>query len=203
MAQFYTYLHCKPDGTPFYVGKGTGCRAHDFGHRSEYHRNIVSKHGHQNIGVFIFPCESEQQAIADEIQQIAQLRAEGYALCNLTDGGDGISGLRHSEQTKKKMSLAALGKMHSLETRLKISTAKRNPTDTARANISAAKIGRKRPPFSAIHRERMALKALGNQRGVGNKSTLGQKASAETRAKMSASQKRCWAIRKYLTQQKN
>ena len=24
--QFYTYLHCKPDGTPFYVGKGHDAR---------------------------------------------------------------------------------------------------------------------------------------------------------------------------------
>jgi len=39
----------------------------------------------------------------EEINWIARLRKEGYKLVNGTDGGDGISGWKHSEETIKKM----------------------------------------------------------------------------------------------------
>lgn len=188
--QFYTYLHCKPDGTPFYVGKGCGGRAYDLFHRNQHHKRIVAKHG---ITVFILPCDSEDQAIADEIRHIAQLRAEGFALCNKTNGGDGISGLVHSETTKAKMSAAAQGNTYGRGCKGKILSAE------TKARIAASKTGQKLPPFSAEHRARMAAKAFGNKRGIGNKSRLGQKASAETRAKMSASHLILWAKRKFLT----
>ncbi len=94
MKEFYTYIHCRPDDTPFYVGKGSGRRSHYFSRtiRSVYHGNIVSKYGVENIGVFVFPCDSEQQAFDDERQQIAQLIRDGYKLCNMTEGGEGTSG---------------------------------------------------------------------------------------------------------------
>lgn len=64
--QFYTYLHCKPNGDPFYVGKGcdtgSGRRSHAFGQRTKHHKNVVAKYGRDNIKVFVFPCESEAQA---------------------------------------------------------------------------------------------------------------------------------------------
>jgi len=57
----------------------------------------VSKHGKNNILIYVFPCDSEQQALADEIQQIAQLRAEGYKLANKSDGGEGgATGVKRS-----------------------------------------------------------------------------------------------------------
>lgn len=103
--KFYTYLHCKPNGDPFYVGKGNGKRSHDFTcGRNQHHKNIVAKYGKENVGVFVFDCDSEAQALADEVQQIAQLREEGYELCNMTDGGEGASGFKH--QAKKNISAA-------------------------------------------------------------------------------------------------
>ncbi len=129
MKQFYTYLHCKPDGTPFYVGKGCGKRSHDFSHgRNQHHRRVVAKYGRKSIGVFIFLCDSEQQAITDEIIQIAQLRKEGYELVNYTHGGEGVSGLRHSPDSIAKMAAAKRGKTASLETRNKMAEAHRGNT---------------------------------------------------------------------------
>ena len=107
--QFYTYLHCRPDGTPFYVGKGNnrfGKRSHEFRRRNQYHQHIVSKYGRENILIYIFPCESEEQAFADEAQQIAQLRQAGYSLCNLTDGGEGSSGRVNTETRSAKLKMA-------------------------------------------------------------------------------------------------
>ena len=115
---FYTYLHCKPDGTPFYVGKGSKKRAFSFYDRSKYHKRVVEKYGKDNIQVFVFECVNEAQAFADEISHIKQLRFEGFILVNHTAGGEGISGFSHSEETKLKLAAKALGRVHSTERRL-------------------------------------------------------------------------------------
>lgn len=121
MTAFYTYLHCKPDGTIFYVGKGCRRRSHELNrYRSKYHMRIVAKYG---IRIFVFPCDSEAQAFADEVQQIRQLRQEGYALANHTDGGQGLSGRKHSLKSRAKIAASMRGKIPSPET-----VAKRNAT---------------------------------------------------------------------------
>lgn len=142
--QFYTYLHCKPDGTPFYVGKGKNSRCGQLSIRNTHHKNVVSKYGKENIRIFVFPCESEEQAFSDEIQQIAQLRRDGYELANKTNGGEGISGHIHSYETRMKLSDKAkgrqsfLGKHHNDETKKKISLANKGKkrTDEVREMIS-------------------------------------------------------------------
>ena len=166
--QFYTYLHCKPNGDPFYVGKGCGRRAHDFNQRSEYHKNVVSKYGRENIHIFIFECASENQAFRDEIQQISQFKKEGYKLINLTDGGEGPSGyvptIEHrlivaesnrkricSDETRKKLieknlgNTYNLGKTRSEETKQKLSQASSGKTQSeeSKQKISIANKGNK------------------------------------------------------------
>ena len=39
------YLHCRPDGTPFYVGKGSGRRAQSSTGRNSWWENITTKYG--------------------------------------------------------------------------------------------------------------------------------------------------------------
>lgn len=82
-SQYYTYLHCKPDGSPFYVGSGKDARCYDFSNRHDNHKKIVENHGKQNIGVFIFLCESKEQARRDEKQLIIRFREDGYELTNI------------------------------------------------------------------------------------------------------------------------
>jgi hypothetical protein len=48
-------------------------------------------------------------------------------LTNLTIGGEGKQGHKHSEETRKQMSMSALGKKKSVETRAKMSAWKRQP----------------------------------------------------------------------------
>jgi len=145
MAEFYTYLHCKPDGTPFYVGKGTGYRSHDLGHRTNYHKNIVAKYGRGNIGIFVFQCESEKQALADEIQQVAQLRREGYKLVNLTDGGDGTSGRVPTAEHRAKASMSnrgqGRGRKLSPDVCMKMSIARKGKARTYLSEVARERIG--------------------------------------------------------------
>ena len=102
---FYTYLHCAPAGTPFYVGKGRGYRAFNIKNRNnKLHRAVVSLHGASNIKIFVFHCDSEDQALTDEIQQIAQLRFDGYTLTNQSAGGDGSKYGAMTPETRAKIS---------------------------------------------------------------------------------------------------
>jgi hypothetical protein len=94
---FYTYVHCRPNGVPFYVGKGTGRRAYDFtSNRNVAFKRCIAKYGVRNIETRIYSADSENVAIAREISLIAQFRQMGFKLHNFTNGGDGISGFTWS-----------------------------------------------------------------------------------------------------------
>jgi hypothetical protein len=98
--QFCVYTHKKPNGDPFYIGKGLVSRAYDFAssRRTEWHKNIVKKYGRTNILIEIILCDSEEQAFLLEKQKIKLARSMGFPLVNLTDGGEGTSGLKPNEQ---------------------------------------------------------------------------------------------------------
>ena len=111
MKQFYVYLHCKPDGIPFYVGKGYLHRAYQFKHnRSKWYKNIVAKYGKENIIVETQLCIDEQEALELEVLFILSLCDDGVELCNLTEGGDGVSGYKHTAEANERNRQAHLGK---------------------------------------------------------------------------------------------
>ncbi len=87
---FYVYMHCRPDGSVFYVGKGCGKRARDFASRSQKHHEIVAQFGRKNILVMLIPCESDADACFQEIRLINNFRVLGFELINQTGGGDGL-----------------------------------------------------------------------------------------------------------------
>ena len=101
----FAYIHCKPDGTPFYVGKGALRRAKYLGERNPYHKAVVAKYGKSNILIGQLECSSD--AIAFELEKglIKCLRVSGIELTNFTDGGEGTS--NPTLETRKKLSEAA------------------------------------------------------------------------------------------------
>lgn len=126
---FYAYIHCKPDGTPFYVGKGNKHRAASKvrDHNTWYSRT-VNKYGKENILVGMFECSDEKAAYQLEVGLIKRIRAMGVSLCNLTTGGDG--GYRMSEESCRKIAEGKkgnqwnVGRKYSLETKIKKSRSK-------------------------------------------------------------------------------
>lgn len=95
----YVYIHRKSsDGSPFYVGKGSGKRAwFSKAGRSRYWNNVASKHG---VTVEIYKDNlSERDALELEVILIKELRDKGESLVNLTDGGDGVNGYVPTQET--------------------------------------------------------------------------------------------------------
>ena len=133
--KFYVYIHYRLDDLqPFYVGKGSGDRVRRSKNRSNYWKNVVAKHGMFYFIVASF--EKEEEAFEREIQLISELRAQGYPLVNLTDGGEGISGRRPTEEELNKMRERMKGNKNSVgcsrseETRKRISESNKGRTFT-------------------------------------------------------------------------
>ena len=92
MSTSFAYIHCKPDGVPFYVGKGALRRARYLGERNAHHKAIVNKYGIANILKGVIDCSSDKIALELEVGLIKCLRRMGTKLANFTDGGEGLNG---------------------------------------------------------------------------------------------------------------
>lgn len=114
--------------------------------RSKHWKNIVAKDGGFSAEI-LARWPTEKEAFEHEKFLIKCFRDLGIHLCNMTDGGEGISGNIRSDETIAKMSLSAsgkrnpnYGKVFSKETRTRMSQAStRTMADPAvRAKISLA-----------------------------------------------------------------
>lgn len=166
---FYVYLHMRPDGIPFYVGKGYGNRSSLLLYRNPFHKNVVLKYGTNNLKVSKLYCDSEEQAFELEIELIALLRSMNIELTNMTNGGEGVIGYRHDpEDIKRRSNLikgrpvgqgrpGPLGYKHTPEALAKIAEASRicRLTEEGRLRIIAANKG-KRPTDESKEKNRQA-----------------------------------------------
>lgn len=97
-----TYAHYKPDGTMFYVGKGSVMRAYSRAGRNVVWRRTVEKHG--GFGVEILArWKTEQEAFDHEIFLIGAIKEMGMPLVNIAQGGLGSTGFRHTEEHKNNL----------------------------------------------------------------------------------------------------
>jgi hypothetical protein len=105
MTTSFAYIHCKPDGTPFYVGKGALRRVKYLGERNPYHQATVNKYGKANILIGMLECSTDNIAYELERGIIKCLRRQNIQLTNFTDGGEGTS--NPTPETRKRLSEAA------------------------------------------------------------------------------------------------
>ena len=115
---FYVYVIRKPDGEPFYVGKGKGRRVavHEEHARTKRRSKKLSViRGIWNLGMqpiyeLAVACETERAAADMEVKLIGAFGRKDKGLgtlLNLTDGGEGVSGLQHSLDSRERMRTAA------------------------------------------------------------------------------------------------
>ena len=159
--EFYTYVHRREDtGEVFYVGKGKRDRAYVKQYRNNLWHRIVDKYGLVVEIVRYF--ESEADAFSHERELIAHYRQNSALLANFTDGGDGASGAKRSEETRRRMSEAGKARpvvVPSEETRRKMSLSHmgKKQSPEAIAKTAAFHRGRKRSP-ETLARMSAALK---------------------------------------------
>ena len=109
MNGYYIYRHIRLDtNQPFYIGKGQKDRAYSLRNRNPHWHNIVKLHGYEVE--IILENLTEEQSLSKEVEFIKLYKDYGYKLANLTNGGEGQSGLRHTEETKRKLSQAGKGR---------------------------------------------------------------------------------------------
>jgi hypothetical protein len=151
----YAYLHCRPDGSPFYVGKGKLRRVNNLTERNPYHAAIVSKYGQKNILIGKLACSSDQIAYSLEKGFIKCLRRSGIKLANFTDGGEG--GSNPCEETRKRLSEAAKRRGISEATHIAKVKAKTGVplSEETKAKLRA-RVGR---VFSEEHRKNISVSA--------------------------------------------
>lgn len=120
MNSYYAYLYCDPsrENEPIYVGKGVGKRV--FSHLKRRNRHPLSSRlqhmsalGVQPTIEFLISDVSETTALFVErcaIDKYGRKNLNQGPLLNLTNGGEGSSGWKASEETKERMRLAHLGR---------------------------------------------------------------------------------------------
>ena len=110
----YVYTLTDPrNGMPFYVGKGHGKRCEFHLDEAKYYTKRKSKKlnkirklmslGMKPIITKVEENVSDAQAIDFECLLIAEMRNFGIPLTNMTDGGDGAKGYKHTEEHKQMM----------------------------------------------------------------------------------------------------
>lgn len=120
--KFYVYVIFRPNGLPCYVGKGFGGRwkRHSVNSHNHHLRNIYRKFGPDLPIVKVREFISDFEAIETEVALISIIgrQKEGGPLVNMTNGGEGASGIDDDVKERLSKTLKAVWKNDELRQRL-------------------------------------------------------------------------------------
>lgn len=177
LAEYYVYQYLRKDGSPYYIGKGKGGRVT---RKRKYivvpdDRSLI-----QYVAVKLF--EHEAHLLETKLIALYGRKDLGTGILrNLTDGGEGTSGHKHSEESKQKMREAKQGKKrqpHSEETKIKMSLAQKGHRQKPHApevyeRMAKAAMGRKHPPRSKETRMKISAAGIGRVLSTETKRKIG------------------------------
>ena len=149
--KFYVYAYLREDGTPYYIGKGSGRRAWKHTSREAIHppkdipRVILLEKNLTEVGAFAL----ERRII----RWYGRKDNNTGILRNKSDGGDGSSGYKHTEEAKRASSISNRSTYAKPETMERYTESMQAVwADPVRnAKISAALQGANNPMFGRKH----------------------------------------------------
>lgn len=151
---FYVYAYLRIDGSPYYIGKGTGKRAY---------QHLKSDTTHPPIDksriIFLETNLSEVGALALErryIQWYGRKDTGTGILRNMTDGGEGSSGRIASESQREKQSRSMSGKPAWNKGV--------SPSEETLAKMSKSQIGKKYGPAAQERKDKISSALTGRER---------------------------------------
>ena len=205
--EFYVYGIFDPFGVPRYIGKGKGNRCHRHAKRSNNRHlsNLYKKYGDGMRVIKLYTGISEDWAFHTEKCLIEWLgRSDRFAegtLVNFTDGGEGPSGYKPSEEARRKNGIAHKGMKRSEETKARISASlkgkPKNPESIEKSRLSRIGVpspqkGRKRSEEAKQRMREAALRRAPISEETRlrlSESMKGRAFSEETRRKISEAKK--------------
>jgi len=174
---FYVYEHWRNDKSIcFYVGKGQANRAYELKRRNFHHKAIVAKLHREGFSFdikIVADGLTEKEAFVLEVERIAFWRSAGADLANMTNGGEGVSGFKRSEETKKKMGESKKGNKYGFG---------RKPPEEEIRKLRERSKGNKYF-LGKTHSEEARKKISESQKG--NKHCLGRKCSDAEKQRLS------------------
>ena len=186
--RFYTYAYLREDRTPYYIGKGNGDRVYrkrSKGINAPKDKNRIIKLK-QNL--------TEEEAFRHEIYMIAVFGRKDLGtgiINNKTNGGEGVSGYTHTEETKKKISEIGKGRECKQETRKKLSEASKGKSisEETKRKMSEVKKGENNPNYgkemSEEHKQKISEANTENSSCAWNRGKKMDPFSEEHRRKLS------------------
>ncbi len=157
--RFYTYAYLREDGTPYYIGKGTGKRIYENKGRP------CGKPTNKSRIIFLKQNLTEEDAFKHEVYMIAIFGRKDLGkgiLYNKSDGGEGPSGRLKTEKEKEHIRNMRIGTKHSEETKLKMSNKRKGELHPM--------FGKKRPDIINLNHQRKGKKLNLNNFQIENRS---------------------------------
>jgi hypothetical protein len=139
--RFYTYAFLRRDGTPYYIGKGSGKRIYSKGGRACGTPKDISRI------IFLKQNLTEGEAFKHEAYMIAVFGRKDLGtgiLNNRTDGGEGSSGAIRPPELREKISQTMKGRTFTEEHKKNLSTSRRGKrvSEETKRRIGAANKGK-------------------------------------------------------------
>ncbi len=162
-----------------YVGQTTKSTEERFNqhasNKKSYIGRAIRKYGVENFSIEILEeCDTCEQLNEREMFWIAALNCKHPNGYNFSDGGEGNSGLRHTQETRAQMSVdrsgeknAFFGKHHTEESKAKIGAKNRGKkhTDESRKKRALATSGENNPFYGKHHPKELCVKLSAINRG--------------------------------------